>query len=187
VEKDTDQLHKVKFGDIQAFESVFNSYYKALVGYGRTILKDTDEAEDIVQQVFISIWEKRSEIEIHTSFRGLLYRSVYNACLNRIKHNTVRRSYEKEVQLTTSSSFTHEDIKQKELQKRIDDALNSLPDQCGRIFRMSRFEEMKYQEIADKLGLSVKTVENQMGKALRIMRENLKDYLPLLLIVLAHN
>jgi RNA polymerase sigma-70 factor (ECF subfamily) len=186
VEKDTDFLHKVKLGDIEAFESVFKSYYAPLVGYGRTIVKDSDEAEDIVQQVFVSIWEKRTEMEVHTSLRGLLYRSVYNACLNRIKHNKIRMSYARETQLTNSSSFNQEDIRQKELQKKIDDAINSLPEQCGKIFKMSRFDEMKYQEIADKLGLSVKTVENQMGKALKIMRENLKDYLPILVALAIH-
>ena len=185
MEKETDLLHKVKLGDVEAFEAVFNSHYAPLVGYGRTIIKDSDEAEDIVQQVFISIWEKRSDMEIHTSLRGLLYRSVHNACLNRIKHNKVRISYAKELTLTSSSSFTQEDIRQKELQKRIDDAVALLPEQCGKIFKMSRFDELKYQEIADQLGLSVKTVENQMGKALKIMRESLKDYLPALLIVLA--
>jgi RNA polymerase sigma-70 factor, ECF subfamily len=182
VKNDIDLLNQVKSGSRQAFESIFNSYYDALVGYGKTIIKDVDEAEDIVQQVFISVWEKRLAIEIHTSFRAMLYKAVYNSCLNRIKHDEVKRSYAREIKLTSSSSFSHEDIQHKELQKKINVAIDQLPEQCAKIFKMSRFEYLKYQEIADKLDLSVKTVENQMGKALRLLRESMKDYLLLLII-----
>ena len=184
MENDIDLLSQVKSGNTQAFESIFKTYYNTLAGYGKTIVKDPDEAEDIVQQVFISVWEKRSTIEIHTSFRAMLYRAVYNSCLNRIKHNEVKRNYAREIQLTSSSSFSQEDVQHKELQKKINDAIDQLPEQCGKIFKMSRFDYLKYQEIADKMGLSVKTVENQMGKALKLLRENMKDYLVLFIIVL---
>jgi RNA polymerase sigma-70 factor (ECF subfamily) len=184
VDKDNELLSRFRSGDIAAFEDLFKTYYQALVGYGRTILKDKDEAEDIVQQVFVTIWEKRSEMEVHTSFKGMMYRAVQNACLNRIKHQTVRRSHAKEVIMTGSSSFSQQDIQYKELQKKIDESIDQLPEQCARIFRMSRFDELKYQEIADKLGLSVKTVENQMGKALKLMRENMKDYLTVLMLLI---
>jgi len=184
VQNEANLLNQVKSGNTQAFESIFNSYYEALVGYGRTLLKNTDEAEDIVQQVFIAVWEKREAMEIHTSFRAMLYKAVYNSCLNRIKHEQVRRSYAREVKLSSASSFSQEDIQQKELREKIDKAIEQLPEQCGKIFKMSRFEYLKYQEIADKMGLSVKTVENQMGKALKLLRENMKDYLVLLMIII---
>ena len=137
-----------------------------------------------MQQVFIAVWEKRKVMEIHTSFRAMLYKAVYNSCLNRIKHNEVRRNYAKEIKLNSNSFFSQDDIQQKELQEKINNAINQLPEQCGKIFKMSRFEYLKYQEIADKMGLSVKTVENQMGKALKLLRENMKDYLVLFIIVL---
>jgi RNA polymerase sigma-70 factor (ECF subfamily) len=165
---------------------MFKAYYGALVGYGKTIIKDADEAEDIVQQVFISVWEKRSALEIHTSFRAMLYKAVYNSCLNRIKHDGIKRSYVREIKLTSSSSFSREDIQYKELQKKINDAIDQLPEQCAKIFKMSRFEYLKYQEIADKLGLSIKTVENQMGKALKLLRENMKEYLMLLIMTMVN-
>lgn len=184
MDKDSELIHKFKLGDVGAFEALFNSYYQALVGYGRTIMKDQDEAEDIVQQVFVSVWEKRSGLVVHTSFRAMLYKAVYNSCLNRIKHGEVRRGYAKEVIMTSSSSFSQQDVQYKELQKRINDAIDQLPEQCAKIFKMSRFEELKYQEIADKLSLSIKTVENQMGKALKLMRENMKDYLMLLIVAI---
>lgn len=177
-------IHDFKNGNAETFEKVFHTYYKALVVYAKTILKDMDEAEDIVQQMFITIWEKRSSLEIHTSLRAMLYRSVYNACLNKIKQQAVRSKYASDAQYQLQKAATDEQMQQKELQKSIEDALNALPEQCGKIFRMSRYDQLKYQEIADELGLSVKTVENQMGKALKIMKEHLKDYLPVAVLII---
>lgn len=164
---------------------VFRDYYKPLVRYGTTFLKDSDEAEDIVQQVFVSLWEKRSELAIHTSIRAVLYKSVQNACLNKIKHLKIRNSYAEEFKATTAHENSSDPAQVNELNERIQQAMESMPEQCGRIFKMSRFEQLRYQEIADQLGLSVKTVENQMGKALKIVREELKDYLPLLILFLS--
>lgn len=180
-------IQDFKAGNAETFEKVFHAYYKALVVYAKTILKDMNEAEDIVQQVFITIWEKRASLEIHTSLRALLYKSVHNACLNKIKQQTVRSKYALDVQHQLQKVATDEGMQQKELQRSIENALNALPEQCGRIFRMSRFDQLKYQEIADELGLSVKTVENQMGKALKIMKEHLKDYLPIALIIISQH
>ena len=179
-------INKFRSGDKAAFEDIFNAYYRALTMYANTILKDMDDAEDIVQQVFVSMWEKRLVLDIHTSFRAMLYKSVHNACLNRIKQQQVRSTHAKEVQLYAEIATSYEEMQKNELQNKIDDALNVLPEQCAKIFKLSRFEQLKYQEIANQLGLSVKTIENQMGKALKIMREQLKDYLPILLIILSH-
>lgn len=178
------EINKFKEGDVKTFELIFSSYYKALVNYANTILNDADEAEDIVQQVYIMLWEKRLVLEVHTSLRAFLYKSVYNACLNKIKQQKVRSEYAKVVQLNSNIEYQHEKLVEKELQKKIDDAIDLLPEQCSKIFKMSRFEQLKYQEIADQLGLSIKTIENQMGKALKILREQLKEYLPLLIICL---
>ncbi len=186
MELEKDVIEQFRSGSEAAFGQVFHTYYKALAAYARTILKDNDDAEDMVQQVFITVWEKRSAMEIHTSLRSLLYRAVHNACLNRIKQQQVRSGYAKEViQLHREDSTTEDRMQQKELQQKIELAMEQLPGQCARIFKMSRFEQLKYQEIADQLGLSVKTVEHQMGKALKVMREQLKDYLPLLVIILS--
>lgn len=178
------EINKFKEGDIKSFESIFNAYYKALVGYANTMLNDIDEAEDRVQQVYIMLWEKRTVIEIHTSLRAFLYKAVHNACLNKIKQQKVRSEYAKVIQLNNNSDYQYEKLEEKELQKKIEYAIDLLPEQCSKIFKMSRFEQLKYQEIADQLGLSIKTIENQMGKALKILREQLKEYLPLLIICL---
>ncbi|TSJ45081.1 RNA polymerase sigma-70 factor [Fluviicola chungangensis] len=161
---------------------VFRDYYKPLVRYGNTFLKDSDEAEDVVQQVFVSLWEKRTEWEVHTSIRAVLYKAVQNACLNKLKHLKVRHAYAEDLKAATIPGEVSDPVQVNELNERIQQALESMPEQCGRIFKMSRFEQLRYQEIADQLGLSVKTVENQMGKALKIVREELKDYLPLLIL-----
>lgn len=164
---------------------IFRDYYKPLVQYGTTILQDADETEDIVQQVFVSVWEKRTQLDIHTSVRALLYKAVHNACLNRIKHYKVRAVHAREWKATQSGEADASDhLQADELNRRINSAIEMLPEQCRKIFRMSRFEQLKYQEIADRLGLSVKTVENQMGKALKVIRESLKDYLPLFILFL---
>jgi RNA polymerase sigma-70 factor (family 1) len=175
-------ITQVVTGDLKTFEMVFRDYYKPLVRYGSTFLKDSDEAEDVVQQVFVSLWEKRTQLDIHTSIRAVLYKAVQNACLNKIKHLKVRTSYAEDLKATTVHEDASDPVQANELNERIQLAVETMPEQCGRIFKMSRFEQLRYQEIADQLGLSVKTVENQMGKALKIVREELKDYLPLLIL-----
>lgn len=181
-----DQKKEIKeeLRDHGTFELVFSKYYKPLVVYANTFMKDIPESQDIVQQVFVSFWEKRESLQIHTSLNGLLYKAVYNVCLNRIKQQKTRMNHIQEIKMTSSFSTAGERVQEKELEKKIHGAIDRLPEQCAKIFRMSRFEHLKYQEIADKLGLSVKTVENQMGKALKIMRESLKDYITLLILFL---
>lgn len=161
---------------------VFREYYQPLVRYGHTFLRDSAETEDVVQQVFVSLWEKREQTDIHTSIRSVLYASVRNACLNKLKHQKVRDAYATEVKHTQTDEDVSDSAQLNELNQRIEEAISDLPEQCARIFRMSRFEQLRYQEIADQLGISVKTVENQMGKALKRVRESLADYLPLLLL-----
>jgi len=180
--EDKQVITKVVTGDLNTFEMVFRDYYKPLVRYGNTFLKDSDETEDIVQQVFVTLWEKRGQLEIHTSLRAVLYKSVQNACLNKLKHLKTRHVYAEEQKTTIDHLDTSDPVLANELQERIQQAMKNMPKQCGRIFKLSRFEQLRYQEIADQLGLSVKTVENQMGKALKIVREELKDYLPLLIL-----
>ncbi len=184
MDKDIELVQRFRSGDVRAFEMLFNTHYKALVGYGRTIVKDQEEAEDIVQQVFVSVWEKRTTMIVHTSFRAMLYSAVHNASLNRIKHQSVKREHARHVTLTGTSIGSSYEMQYRELQTRINKAIDQLPEQCARIFKMSRFDELKYQEIADKLGLSVKTVENQMGKALKVLREDLKEYLTIIVILI---
>lgn len=170
----------------KVFEDVYKAHFKALHAYANSILADYEHAEEMVQQVFLKLWEKRTNIEINSSIQAYLYRSVYNESINFLKHEKVKQAHASFVKhtMTESSNNHHKDIDTKELEGKIRLALNKLPEQCRTIFQLSRYEELKYKEIAERLQLSVKTIENQMGKALKIMRTELAAYLPILWIVL---
>lgn len=164
------------------YEFIFRQYYQGLCNYAAMFLKDMDSAEEIVQNVFVKLWEKRETVNIEGSVKSYLYKSVYNASMNELKHQKIKDNYlqmqANKEQFEQPLTGTH----LKELEKHIEKALMSLPEQCRLIFKMSRFEDLKYREIAGVLNISPKTVENQMGKALRLMRENLADYLTLFFI-----
>jgi RNA polymerase sigma-70 factor (family 1) len=186
--QETDQavFSAIRSGQIPAFEMLFKTHYKPLCRYANSYLKDPDGAEELVQATFIGLWEKRTFISIESSLKAYLYRAVRNSCLNELKHEQVKQKYLAQESIRgekLADSADHLAI-HSELEKKIREALDTLPQQCRLIFTLSRFEELKYQEIADQLNLSVKTVENQMGKALKLMRIQLKDYLPLLAILM---
>ncbi len=169
------------------FEEVFKAHFKSLHSYAYTIVRDDIIAEEIVQNVFAKLWEKRNDLQITHSIKAYLYRSVYHEGLNYLRHQKIKMAYEshasyhmKESNNTSSSG----ELMLKELEQKLEKALNELPQQCRTIFQMSRFDELKYREIAEQLGISIKTVENQMGKALKIMRTQLVDYLPILLVII---
>lgn len=179
-------LSGLKTGGITAFEMLFRTYYQPLCNYAYTFVQDRDEAEEIVQSTFMSIWEKKETLEIKTGVKPYLYAMVRNACLNLIKHEKIKQKHvDGELAIADRSveSVAHT-VLASELETRISDALSKLPEQCRLVFKLSRFEELKYAEIADQLNISIKTVENQMGKALKIMREQLKDYLPMLIVMM---
>jgi len=170
--------------DETAFEQVFKTYFKRLHAYAFTILRDEEEAEEMVQQVFFKLWERNENLSLTGSVSAYLYRAVHNESLNYIKHQKVRSNHQLHVAYSMKNEVEHpaKKVMAGELEKKIHSALNELPEQCRTIFQMSRFDELKYREIADKLGISVKTVENQMGKALKLLREKLADFLIFILL-----
>jgi RNA polymerase sigma-70 factor, ECF subfamily len=179
-------LDTLKAGNITAFEMLFKTYYQPLCNYAYTFVQDKDEAEEIVQTTFLAVWEKKEVLEIRTTIKPYLYAMVRNACLNVIKHEKIKQQHA-EVELALgerSVESVARTVMASELEKRIHQAMETLPEQCRLVFKLSRFEELKYAEIADQLSISIKTVENHMGKALKIMREQLRDYLPLLIVLL---
>lgn len=179
-------LETLTAGDITAFEMLFRTYYQPLCNYAYTFIQDHDDAEEIVQSTFMQIWERRETLEIRTGVKPYLYAMVRNACLNVIKHEKVKQRHA-EVEMAVaerSVESVSRTVMASELEERIYRAMEALPEQCRLVFKLSRFEELKYAEIAEQLDISVKTVENHMGKALRIMRDQLKDYLPLLLVMM---
>lgn len=179
-------INLLREGNAQAFEKVFRLYFKSLHSYAYTFMKDDELAEEIVQNVFCRIWEKRNQLKTDGSLKAYLYRSVHNESLNHLKQqkNRVNLQVLYSNANEESTSLASEKIMLTELGTHIQQALNELPEQCRTIFQMSRFEQLKYQQIADQLNLSIKTVENQMGKALKILRTKLAEFLILVLYIL---
>ncbi|MFS8616759.1 MAG: RNA polymerase sigma-70 factor [Solitalea sp.] len=172
--------------DEQAFEQLFKAFYKPLHAYAFVMLKDETEAEEMVQRVFVTLWNKCERLTIESSLKAYLYRAVRNECLNYLKHQKVRAAYRVYYRARPEGGEERADdrLVAGELRVRLREAMDQLPPQCRTIFQLSRFEQLKYREIADELGISVKTVENQMGKALRLMRVKLSEFLPLFVLLL---
>ena len=146
-------LKKIKEGDIKAFESIFRLYYTPLCLYATSITGELEVAEEIVQDLFYVFWKERESLPILRSIKNYLYGATRN------------RSYTPQDQL-----------EYKELQSLVNRALGKLPERRLRIFRMHRFEGMKYAEIASSLSLSIKTVEAEMTKALQTLRKEIENY-----------
>jgi RNA polymerase sigma-70 factor (ECF subfamily) len=170
--------------DSSAFEEVFKMYFKNLHAYACTILKEEADAEEAVQQVFFKLWERAEHLSFSGSVAAYLYRAVHNQCLNQLKHQKVKANHQLHVAYSMKNESVNGPAKMisKELEQKIREALNELPEQCRTVFQLSRFEDMKYREIADQLDISIKTVENQMGKALKQLRLKLVDFLTLLFL-----
>jgi RNA polymerase sigma-70 factor (ECF subfamily) len=175
--RDTEITGRIRQGDIAAFESLFRSSYVSLVRYAKTLIKDQDASEEIVQDLFFRLWQNRESLRIESSLNGYLFRSVHNRCLHFIGHNRIVARHAEEMSANNSELAENpEDILQyKELQEKIAGILDKLPERCGQIFYMNRFEGLKYHEIAEKLSVSVKTVEANMGKALKAFRKELTE------------
>jgi RNA polymerase sigma-70 factor, ECF subfamily len=174
---DSDITGRIRQGDKQEFEKLFRSSYVSLVRYAKTLLRDHDAAEEIVQELFFRLWQDRQNLRVESSLNGYLFRSVHNRSLHYIEHQKVVSRHAGEVSAgaeLTSEPVT-EAIYYNELQSRVARVLERLPERCRVIFRMSRFEGLKYHEIADKLAVSLKTVEADMGKALREFRKALAE------------
>jgi RNA polymerase sigma-70 factor, ECF subfamily len=173
------RLHQAtRNDDISAFERLFKKYYAALVNYAYGFVKDMDASEEIVQDFFYNYWKNRKEIKIRLSVKSYLYRAIRNNSLKYLEAQAVRRRYAEKV-LETARESTPENntgIEYNELNNLIEETLDELPERCRQIFRMSRYEDLKYEEIASRLSVSVKTVEANIGKALKLLRERLGKY-----------
>jgi RNA polymerase sigma-70 factor (ECF subfamily) len=175
--RDSEIIRRIRQGDTREFESLFRSSYVSLVRYARTLVRDYDTAEEIVQDLFFKLWKDKDRLYIESSLNGYLYRAVHNSCLHYLSHNRVVEKYAREMKEKhhISTENPTEMIHYRELQARIARILERLPEKCGKIFCMNRFEGLKYAEIAEKLSVSVKTVEANMGRALKEFRKALAE------------
>jgi RNA polymerase sigma-70 factor, ECF subfamily len=171
-------VKRIQAGDLKEFERLFKDLYSPLCSYANRIIRDKDKAEEIVQDIFYTIWKNRTNLEIKVSLKSYLYRAVHNNCLQMIEHYVVEEKYKQFI--TNGDRLPDPDplheMELKEMNKVIDDTIQGLPDRCRQIFNMNRFDGLKYREIAEILKISIKTVEADMGKALQAFRQNLKIY-----------
>lgn len=161
------------------FRETFDRLFEGLNRYALTLLKDREMALDAVQSVFIKWWEIHKTIEGEQAIKSYLYTAVYRQCLNQIRNEKTKVMHYEcyGYELASNSGMLNDDVVFKELDRQIQEAISLLPPQCKIIFRKSRFESKRYAEIANEMNLSVKTVEAQIGKALKILKEQLKEYL----------
>ena len=169
---------RIKKGDINQFEVLFKEYYERLCQFAVKYVKSVEQSEEVVQDTFYNIWKNRNTLNIKTSIKAYLFTAVRNNCLQVIRTKTLDVKYENyyKTHFTNESVSPSDVLNAKELSSVINKAFNSLPDRCREIFKMSRDEGLKYHEIAAKLSISIKTVEANMGKALKHFRSYLKDY-----------
>ena len=170
---------KIQGGDIGEFERLFTKYYGPLCHHANKILNDMDSAEDLVQEFFYHFWKNRESFSPKLSLNAYLYHSIRNNALHYLKRLAVRKNYAEHIInefQDTIAAPVQTDVDLNDLGNLITATLKKMPERCSRIFRMNRFEGMKYREIAIILSISVKTVESDMGKALQMFRKTLKDY-----------
>lgn len=171
---DSELMAQISRGNDRAFRALFDRYYTPLTIFADRILGDTDAAVDVVQSLFVAVYEQRETLSI-SNVRSFLFQSTRNRCLNEIKHLKIHNNYV-DCLTATESELTddvEETIAAAELQARLTTAIAQLPTQCRRIFEMSRFDGLTNAEIAERLNLSKRTVETQISKALASLRKSL--------------
>ena len=168
---------RLKQGDEGAYRTLVHHYQDRLFKVAYGILLDREEAWDIVQDVFFSIWKNRDTLNITESVKSYLYRAVHNQGVNYIKRKKLERDY---LHTLNPEPVSENEESQIELKRKIHDVVASLPPKRREIFRMNRYEGLKYRQIAERLGISIKTVENQMGSALKYLEQHLKEFLTLI-------
>lgn len=170
------------------FEKLFRAEFKGLCFFAYKYVKDTEIAREIVQEAFAALWEKRAEIDYSRNVKSYLSTSIHNKCLNYLRDNRKFNGnilelenlleWSDKAEPDTSDPFT-----EKELKRSISNAIDELPEKCREVFILNRYENMKYKDVAEKLGISVKTVEAQMSKALQHLRNRLAVYIRSLILI----
>jgi RNA polymerase sigma-70 factor, ECF subfamily len=175
-ENDILLFQKVSRGDFKSLETLFNLYYKRLCQFTFLFVREKDIAEELSADVFVKIWQKRNQLKVDTSLRSYLYTAAKNASLSYLKsrkegHFAIGKE---ELIITDQEDNPEENLLYQEFEQHVEACIAILPPQCRLIFRLHRFDEMKYKEIAVVLNISVKTVEIQMSKALKLLNESIK-------------
>ena len=177
-------INRLRRGEEAAYEMLFNEYYQVLTMFANKYLNDLDASKEIVQDLFVSLYEKREQLDINSSLKSYLFRSTHNRCINLINAQKIRHKYAEYASYTMDpgdTSLEHE-VNKTELEHLLYKAIGELPPKCQSIFKMNRFEGLTNGEIAEKLNLSKRTVETQISKALRILRVKMEPYITVIII-----
>ena len=178
-EYDRAQLERLIRGDERAFDEIFRAWYSPLVRAAETLLRDRAVAEEIVQEVMLELWRRRERLDPNGAPQAYLFQATRNRALNHLRHLQVqRRSAPKLAASEAREATAPSRLVAQEIDAALREALDALTPRCREVFEMSRVQGLKYGEIAETLGVSVKAVEAQMGKALRTLREHLAPWLP---------
>lgn len=187
-------IDKIKKGDKQIFRKLYQVYYQRMILYARSYVDNSNTAEDIVQDLFFHLWEKREDVTITTSFSSYLFRAVHNRCIQFLRHRKVEHGYkefhqikirEAEIMYYCAGDYSFSENRLNEIQKIIQKTYLSLPQKTNTIFSLSRKDFLSNTEIAQKLNINIKTVEYHITKALRAFREALSDFFILLVTFLS--
>jgi RNA polymerase sigma-70 factor (family 1) len=172
-------IDRLKKGEEIAYEMLFKEYYKVLTIFAAKYLKDLEASKELVQELFVNIYEKRGNLDINSSLKSYLFRSVHNRCINSINAQKIRDKYAEHFNNTSDIriNILEQDVNVSELENALHIAINKLPPKCKTIFKMNRFDGLSNHEIAEKLTLSKRTVETQISKALKILRVKLEPYM----------
>lgn len=174
--------------DEKTFEMLFKQHFKSMLFFAQRYLKDLDSAKEVTHDAFVNLWEKRDSIDHSKPITAYLGTIIHNRCLNHLRDN---KKFDKSIlvfeKLSNEPDSTSDWMISQETQKLIHAAVDELPEKCREIFVLNRFEQMKYQEIANHLGISVKTVEAQMSKALLHMKTRLSSYIKVLLLIIFYH
>jgi RNA polymerase sigma-70 factor (ECF subfamily) len=174
---DAELLERLRAGDELAFDVIFRTWYAALVTVAERMLRDKAAAEEVVQDVMLELWRRRERLAAEGSAQAYLFASTRNRALNHLRNMRVREKAEPHLAVESSDARGDRAV-ESEIESALRSAIEELPPRCREVFELSRMRGLKYSEIADTLGVSVKAVEAQMGKALRILRERLAPWLP---------
>jgi RNA polymerase sigma-70 factor (family 1) len=172
-------VEKLKSGDTGSFSDIFSAYYKDLVFFAHSFTHELSSAEDIVQDTFIKLWEDHDKLIVTVSLKSLLLKTIQNKCIDWHRHRKIVNNSSTYI-IDNSPLYEYDTdnyVLRSELEGMIEKALENLPEKCKEAFEMNRIEGLKYQEIATKLNVSLRTIEVRISKALELLRNSLLDYL----------
>lgn len=193
LQMDMENLHMQK-NNKSDFSRVYSIYFPKLVRFAREFVLSTEDAENIIQDIFIYLWEHQELLDTLTNLNAFLFTLVKNKCIDQLRHRKLlerkreefKTVLDKEIQLKLYAlqQFDENALSNEDIEIILNNAINSLPEKCRKVFILSRMEGLKNREIAERLNISAKTVENQMTTAIRKLRVELKDYLPLFIFII---